>query len=423
MNQGRAEDRLERLAAFGMRFDLGPMRDLLDGLRIGTLKAPVVHVAGTNGKGSTALYFSALAASVNSRVGLFTSPHLESPRERLRIDGVAISERQLCDLLDRVLDVSGVNPPTYFEALTASALLWFKELEANLIVLEVGLGGRLDATNAVPGSLALFAALGLDHTALLGDSLGEIAREKAGVLRVGGTAVTGPQPDEALAALQDKADEQNVKLRSGPMDREYEGLVSTQLSDFQERNQSLALTAVPFLADLGLRVPGRDQARRALKLALWPGRLERIDLPRLNLEVILDGAHNLPAVEALIDALQGESFDLLFGALADKEVGTMFQRLVVCSESVWLTQPPHPRAAGLDDLGFWNPRELVAHPEYTEAFDLAMTPSEKPQGTREAKGPRRLLVTGSLFLVGAVRSLLTQRYGVPKAAAETTLYG
>ncbi len=403
---------LATLSPSDMRLGLGPMRRLLAQLGWDTPSAPVVHVAGTNGKGSTALLLAALASAGGSRVGLYTSPHLESARERLRIDGRAIAASRLTELLQGILAASDTRV-TYFEAMTAAALGWFHQESVDLVVLEVGLGGRLDATNAVDGSLSVVSAIDLDHTQWLGSTLEEIAAEKAGVFRAGRPAVTARQKVGALGTLEDQARRRGTTLVVAEdlprgLDSPFEGR-------HQRENAALAWAASRRLPALGLDSPDLDSAVLAWSHCRHPGRLERVRLPT-GRTVLLDGAHNPAAAEALAAALAGERYDLLFGALADKDVGNLLAPLASRAGRVGLTEPPSPRALAPDALAASVARVFLVENDPGIALKRML---ESDAGAEDSL----LVVAGSLFLVGCVRPLLTQLYGVPPRAVELSTWG
>jgi dihydrofolate synthase/folylpolyglutamate synthase len=424
--------RLAALEHFGMRFDLEPMHRLLK--RLDCERPPFVtaHVAGTNGKGSTAVMFAALASAVEIRVGLYTSPHLETPRERLRIDGVSIAEDRFDEVVGRVLMAAGDEPITYFEALTAAAIVWFAEEKVELAVLEVGLGGRLDATNAISGQLVLLTPIALDHTAILGDTVAQIALEKAGVLRPGSLVLSVRTEGPAAEVVRAEA------ARIGAPLQEIEASPSlpwegTSLSgSYQRGNAVLAVEAALQLDRLGFHKPSPEQVVPALSSCRWPGRFERVEIPGRTLgmsprEVLLDGAHNPAAASALVEAMNGREFDLLFGALGDKDVASMLAILGRHAQRIWLTQVPNPRAATLDEMSWIAtsavPSTVLMAGRYTnpgEAFDLALAGLEDPEASRSG---RCLLVAGSLFLVGAIRRISRDRFGLPERAVDVAVYG
>ena len=429
-----AEALLGGLERLGTRLGLEVTREHLAALGRPDRGLPAVLVAGTNGKGSTAALLAAMATAAGYRVGLYTSPHLEEVRERLRLDGRAISEGDLAERLVSVLDVVPGRLPTYFEALTLAAILWFADRGVDLAVLEVGLGGRLDATNAVEPRLSLVTEIGLDHRELLGETLGEIAREKAGVLRRGRLALASVGEPEARSALAAVASGQgallvDVRRRSrarpvGANDAEATAVeVTTPRGSYRGRlrlggghqlgNLVLAVEAAEALAALGLDRLDGAAIESGINACRWPGRLERVVLPEGS-EALLDGAHNVAAAVALGRHLERSErrYDLLFGALADKDAEAMLAVLAPAANRVTLTRPPSPRAASPESLAASSAgRGAVVVDDPVAALDEALAPA-----------PRPLVVCGSLYLVGATRRALRERFGIPAAAAELSTY-
>jgi len=407
------------------------VRALLARLGDPQLRFPTVLVAGSNGKGSTSALLAAMAGAAGYRTGLYTSPHLERVEERLQIGGEPIASGRLGDLLDRIVDVAEREtgaPPTYFEALTAAAFLWFAEERADLGVIEVGLGGRLDATNLCEPLLSLITSISLEHQEFLGDTLAAIAREKAGVLRRGRPAIVWieePEPAEAVrrAAAEIGADlrfgadlvrfgasaiegwgGQRVRLTTPAGEHD---LRLALLGEHQRRNLALAVLAAEALAVSGF--PRLDAAAIAAGAAAcrWPGRLEVIDLPG-GRRCVLDAAHNAEGAEALARflAARGEPVDLLFGVLADKAAGEMLAALAPHARQIVLTTPASPRAKSPADL----PALLAGRPgvhveaDPAQALDRAL-----------ALGGETVVGCGSIYLIGELRRCLRKRFGVPAA--------
>ena len=422
---------LGALERFGVRLGLETIRRLLSALGEPQRRFPAVLVAGTNGKGSTSALLASMLGAAGYRTGLYTSPHLEDVEERCRIDGVAVDGERLGAAVEAVLaaaQASLPSPPTYFEALTAAAFLLFAEDGLDLAVLEVGLGGRLDATNAAEPLLSVIAPIAFDHREHLGSTLDAIAREKAGILRAGRPAVVWQEAPEAAATVRAVAAHlgtplrfanldttelraapnglagQRVRLRGRELDGELElGLLGAH----QARNLALAAAAGVELRHLGFT--GLDWAalERGARRCRWPGRLEPVALAG-GRTVLLDGAHN-PAGVAEVEAFLaqwGEPVDLLFGALADKEVGAMLPPLAARADRIVLTRPDSPRALAPADL-----RALLG--------GRAAEVEEDPAASlgRALRAERPLLVCGSLFLIGAVRRALRERFGVPPPAS------
>ncbi len=439
---------LDRLGQFGVRLGLERIRRLLAALGDPQAGLPVVLVAGTNGKGTVSALLSSFASAARYRTGLYTSPHLESVEERLRLDGTAIEGPRLGGLLDRVLaagDLVLEEPPTYFEALTAAALLWFAEEAVDLAVLEVGLGGRFDATNATEPALSVIASIGLDHREHLGATPEEVAREKAGVMRAehpvvvadSGPAVAAVLEEEArragarlvpVAALLQVEAAQRFKPFVDPPERRQR--IWVRASDGERRvyetalagrhqaeNLALALAAAETLAAAGWdRLTPRALAR-GCRACRWPGRLEEVPLPDGG-RVLLDVAHNPAGAVALAAALDdlAELVDLLFGVLAEKEAEPMLAALAPRARRLTLTRPSGARgreAASLVPLAEGPGREV----EVVEAPDEALA-----SALRRSEG-RIVVCCGSLALVGELRAHLHRRYGVPRPALEMLVGG
>lgn len=410
-----------------MRFGVGPTRELLDRLGAPDGQLPIVLVGGTNGKGSVAATLAAIASCGGWRVGLFTSPHLEQPRERIRIDGVAVAAAELDQLVAAAIGAA-VGPeqqPTYFEATTVAALLAFAKHQCDLAVLEVGLGGRLDATNAVEPALSVIAAISRDHESILGEGLAAIAAEKAGIMRVGRPALMVPGAPVVERVLGEQAARigarlERLDLPAGLADglltirgrhgtyRARPGLAGAH----QLLNLSLAVRSAELLDELGLAAIDRKAITTGLAAVRWPGRLERIGLDKER-EVILDGAHNPAGVAALLEALDGsEPFTLIFAALSDKPAAQMLRPLAARAASVVLTRP-------LGTTRAIAPATLAELLPAGSAAALAEDPPAALELALHSKG-RRIVVAGSLYLIGEMRGALFERFGRPLPAAETS---
>jgi dihydrofolate synthase/folylpolyglutamate synthase len=367
-----------------------------------------VHVAGTNGKGSAcAMIESALRAS-GLRTGLFTSPHLAEPTERIRIDGAPISADRFADAFNRLLGLH----TTYFETVTAMALLVFAEERVDMVVLEVGLGGRLDATNVVSPDLSVITPVDFDHEAFLGKSLESIACEKAGILKPGVPAVFARQRPEAARVLDRRAAELSI-----PVARTADWLVSDL--DIDPRGSRFRLTGE---RDLRLACPlaGEHQVENAVTAAValarlgiadsaietgiararWPGRLERVSE---HPEIILDGAHNPAGARALaayIDRFYGRrTVRLIYGAMRDKAIDEISGILFPRAHQVIVTAPQQARALSPEAL-----RDIGAHPGLRTAPTLRAALALVQE---DASPDDVVFITGSLFLVAEARALLT----------------
>ena len=377
-----------------------------------------------------------MSSAAGYRTGLYTSPHLEDVSERIRIDGRVIPAASLYQYLVEVVEVAERelgHLPTYFEALTAVAFRYFAEEGVELAVLEVGLGGRLDATNTVSPVLSLLTEIGLEHRDHLGETVQSIAQEKAGILRPGRPAVAWVQRREARSAIERAAMERGAELRMGPELAEIRSIeelgrrgqrvrLQTAAADYcsevsllgkhQAANFALAvLGAETLAADRWSRLD-RQAIERGASVYRWPGRLERVELSSRP-AVLLDAAHNADGVESWLQFLEdkGLSFDLLFGTMADKEVEQILPAMVQRAEQVTLTAPTSDRAMSPERLA-----ELVTQkqPRVELQPELALR--------RALDTEQELLVTcGSVYLVGEVRGLLRREFGVPEPATSSTL--
>jgi dihydrofolate synthase / folylpolyglutamate synthase len=438
VNSAGADAILARLEPLGMRLTLEPFRRLLAKLGDPQRGLPAVLVAGTNGKGSTAALLAAIGCAAGYRTGLYTSPHLEEPRERIRVDAIALATLELDGLLEAVVDAAGDELPTPFEALTAAALLEFAEDGVELAVLEVGLGGRLDATNVVEPLLSVITPIAFDHQAELGATLAAIAAEKAGVLRAQRPAIAWGEEPESSAALRAAAEACGATLDFGVEEAEVvaaraDGLAGQTVvlrtagaqhrlrvalaGHHQLRNVALAVLAAERLAAGGFDGIDGDAIARGVGGCRWPGRLEAVALPD-GPTVLLDGAHNPAGSVALAEHLVNLAtpFDLVFGALADKDVASMAAALAPAARRVWLAPPDSPRALPLAALAAL-PALAGATPAsgVVEAFERAL-------GAAAVDRAPLLVVTGSLYLVGEARRLLREHYGVPLAAADVATW-
>jgi dihydrofolate synthase/folylpolyglutamate synthase len=371
-----------------------------------------VHVAGTNGKGSTCAMIESALRAAGRRTGLFTSPHLAEPTERIRIDGHAISAERFAEAFNRV---HAANAPdshtTYFETVTAMAMLVFAEEGTDMVVLEVGLGGRLDATNVVWPELCAITPVDFDHEAFLGKSLESIAGEKAGILKPGVPAVFARQRAEAARVLDRRAAELSIAVARTADWPVYDLEIDARGSRFRllgerdlriacplagEHQVENAVTAAVALARLGMA----DSAIEAgIARARWPGRLERVsERP----EIILDGAHNPAGARALaayIDRFYGHrAVRLIYGAMRDKAIDEISGILFPRAQQVIVTAPQQARALAPEVL-----RDIGGHPNLSTAPSLR----EALALVEDASPEDVVFVTGSLFLVAEARAILT----------------
>lgn len=412
------------------KFDLNAMRLLMDAMGSPQLRFPSVLVAGTNGKGSTSATLASILRTAGYRVGLYTSPHLMRVNERVRIDGQDISDDDFAAYYFRVDDCARRLVaegrlkwhPSFFETMTALAFLTFAERKIDIAVLEVGMGGRLDATNIVEPLVSVITDISLDHTEWLGSTITEIAREKAGILRRNGVLVTLPQHPEANQAIGEAAVALNVRGVNAAEyvpSRDEEGRtyemtilgeqveVAPALSGaHQQRNVALAIaTAVELCNKHGYKLTA-TQTAEGIHFTRWPGRLERFSHAGKP-DILLDVAHNPAGAWALRSALshldpQPRSMTLVFGCLKDKAFTEMAQVLFPMFDLAVLTEVPSPRTATLAQM-----REAAA------TTGISVEEASSPKGALELAmantSPDSLLViAGSVYLAGELRGLLTE---------------
>ena len=415
------------------RFDLAHMRALLAALGNPERRFSSVLIAGTNGKGSTAAMLASILCAAGHRTGLYTSPHLLRVNQRIRVGGSEISDAQfgtIHDLVEEAADrlvAAGELPwhPSFFEMLTAMAFEHFDRAAVEIAVLEVGMGGRLDATNVVEPVLSVITDIALDHQKFLGDTIAEIAHEKAGVIRAGGVVVTLPQHPEANDVIGNAILERGARAVSAVPYVPPVAPGASQVPDIapsatrtrypltvlgerievdsplvgrhQLRNAALAIAAAEQLHAAGFHVAAKDIAR-GIRETDWPGRFQRIPATREWPELILDVAHNPAGAWALRSTLSehvGERpFTLLFGVMGDKAVTEIAQILFPLAQHVVATRANNPRSA--------TPQEVRDAGSRTGA-DILLEPSVPAALERAAKlaGPGGLVVvTGSIYLVG-----------------------
>lgn len=439
---------LQRRGRFGIRLGLGRTKALLRGLGDPQLGIRGALVAGTNGKGSVLSLVGSALREAGLHVGETPKPHLVSYRERLQVDGRPIEPDAFVALVasalplaDRVVARHG--DPTEFELLTALAFRWFADQQVDLAVVEVGLGGRLDATHAWDGGVAVVTNVALDHTDRLGTTIPEIAREKAAIIGRGDLAVTGAD-GEGLAVIRRRARRVRAPLREvapAPVtgwDRDSLTIELPRLGPtriglrgrHQAHNAAIAHATLDALAEAGIASVDDDARRRGFANARWPGRLELLLVPAAGREVLLDGAHNPAGAGALATALDDlrpylaggdrrtpEPVTLLMAMMADKDVEASVAALAgaraLRGARVITTQVEGPRAMPAADLAaIWRKAgqdvDVVAEPTTEHALAAALATGEGP-----------VVVAGSLYLVGEVRGRLVDDPGLRDPGADS----
>jgi dihydrofolate synthase/folylpolyglutamate synthase len=384
---------MDRLGLFHMDLGLGRMEAFWAAR--GMPRIPVVHVVGTNGKGSVSTFFCSIARTHGIKAGLFTSPHFVSPRERVQINRALLGREEWLELANEVLATPGGESLTYFEFQTCLAMLAFEKNGVDIAVMEAGLGGRFDATTVFSPRLTLFTPIAMDHEKILGPTLVDIARDKAGAIHPGSLAVTGVQAAEAMVELQNRAEAVGARLMhasdmADPVDDVRLGLGGPH----QRENARLALAGWRVFAAVADIWSEAAAERFGLESAFIPGRLQRVTLGGRSL--ILDGAHNQHALAALSEALPAEGIKpaaVIFACLADKDTSAMLPLVRALTDGPILVPGMDNERAG-DAAALASAMGGNARPTatLTDALGAAFA------ACAEVDGP--VLVCGSLYLLG-----------------------
>lgn len=406
-------------------YDLHRMQELLHELGNPQKGRKTVHIAGTKGKGSTACMIASVLAAAGYNTGLFTSPHLFSWQERIALNGRKVTQKDFCGLVEAVKPcvddlnrVARYGQLTTFEVLTAMALSYFNIKQADIQVLEVGLGGRLDSTNVVHGDICVITSISLDHTAVLGDTLEKIAGEKAGIIKRGSIVVSAPQPAEAAAVIREKCRSlktpliqvgsdlawrrtggdyfrQSFTLRS--QRRKY-NLSIPLLGDHQMENAACAVAAIEVLQANGMKIEVSDIVK-GMRLARWPLRLQVLGRGPL---LIIDGAHNVYSIRTLVSAIKQyfryrRAF-VIFGSSSDKDIEGMAREMKGLAEEFILTSSHHTRAATPEALKrIFTQAGIKVVTAETSKTALAMA-------LARAGSEDIIIATGSLFLAAEIKT-------------------
>lgn len=390
----------------------------------------ILHVAGTNGKGSVCAFMQAILLSEGKTVGFFTSPHLERMNERIRMNGCDISDEAFVEIFEKVMHVvnemqqEGLEHPSYFEFLYGMAMLAFEEADVEYVILETGLGGRLDATNSFEHPmLTIITSIGLDHTGILGDTIQEIAAEKAGIIKEGVPVICDGSNEEALVVIREKAREVGAACREIGKDAfeileitekdiafsissDYDNNTLWQVKGtgiYQAMNATLAIKGMEYI--LGEQ-RNKDRWQSALKEVCWPGRMEEV-LPK----VILDGAHNPPAIRKFIESIQAqkkkERLVILFSAVNDKDYENMIEELCkgTSADAYVITKLEDERGTACEEMA-------QVFRKFTDGMVYVEENLEKAFAKAlEEKGDEGYLYClGSLYLVGELKTLIGGHY-------------
>lgn len=432
MNYQEAWEFLDKLQFFKIKLGLDSMNRFLERLGNPHRDLQCIHVGGTNGKGSVGATLCSILTAAGYQTGFYTSPHLSSVRERFRIGDSYISKEDFARLISKIQAVLDGGQITYFECTTTLALLWFAEQKVDCAILEVGMGGRLDATNVVTPLLSLITNVSMDHEQYLGTTLTEVSTEKAGIIKQGIPVVSGVANDDSGMVIRRTCDERKAPLflftrefngsfsKENKKSWEYHGLDGQVLADlpmalrgnYQVANASLALAAVQLLRQQGWTVT-EEQLRTGLQQTFWPGRLELFRLNKDNRKVdeqsdgwnfLLDGAHNPAGVKALKHALRDFSRNrliLVWGAMNDKDLRTTLRDIAPKADVIIFTRPESERSARTSQLKGSLPTAMHQKVVCKDAVPAAL------QQARILAGRQDLIcIAGSLYLVGTARQLL-----------------
>lgn len=427
-----AVEKIEQFQRFGSILGLERMNLLLDKLGNPQEDLKVIHVAGTNGKGSICRYIYSMLRANGYSVGLFTSPFIEVFNERIELDDEYISHEDLEHYTKIVLEKTkelvkeGHQSPTEFEVITAIMFLYFKEKNPDYVILEVGLGGRGDSTNVITKPLiTVIASISFDHTDRLGDTLAKIAYEKAGIIKKGCPVVTSCNSKEALDVIDAIAEENEtyvIKTKDTRYDlhsqelsgytfgslilgKRYENISISMLGKHQIENAIAAITTVLVLEEIGHVKLKLERMLYGLELATQKGRFEVISKHPC---IILDGAHNPDGAKALAETCKSHFGDkkilMVTGILADKDVDSILENFISVTKDFVATEPDNPRKLRaldlkkrIEDLG----GNAEAFTDYRQAWEAAMSKADEYD---------LILFSGSLYLIGVMRTLLRERY-------------
>lgn len=413
---------------FGSNYGLERTHKLLEYLGNPEKELKFIHIAGTNGKGSTTSMITEILMGSGYKVGMYTSPFIEEFEERIQINRNNIPKETLAALMDEVkLSVDkviedGYNHPTEFEIITVLMLLYFKRENIDFGVIEVGLGGTLDSTNVITPILQVITSISFDHTNLLGNTLEEIAREKAGIIKKGIPTVIYPQQEEALNVIKNKCFEMDSELYIANSDNlKFESVVNDDkpyqllkyndeidillplLGEHQIINLSVAMKTIEVLNNRNITDISIDNITKSIKSVIWKGRLEVLSN---NPYVVIDGAHNIQGIQILSKNIKKyfeyDNLYLILGILADKDVEEMIKVITPMAKKVYAVTPNSIRAELAEDLK----KEIIkynencqAYDDYKEAYLTALNDADEND---------LILASGSLYMVGDMRKIINK---------------
>ena len=429
MNYKEALKYIEETHKFGIRLGLDNMNKLLDLLGNPQDNLNIIHMSGTNGKGSTCSFITSILKEAGYKVGLYTSPFLETFTERIRINGENIPEEDVARIISLIKEKieqmvkEGYSYPTEFEIVTTMAFYYYYEQNVDYVALEVGLGGRYDATNIIKSSqVSVIGSISLDHTNILGDNISKIAYEKGGIIKENGVAIVYNQSDEVKNVIKQICYDKNatyietnfddIDIKKSDIysqvydvtifDESYENIEIKLIGEHQINNSILALTVIKYLeGNKGLKIDDKS-IRKGLINTKWPGRIEKISENPL---FIIDGAHNedgaLSLAKAIDKNFKDRNLTLLIGMLEDKDIDSVLDILIPKFNKVITTTPDNPRAidsSKLKDKILRHTDNVVDKKNIEKALNY----------TLESSSDNDVIISaGSLYMIGSIRRLMT----------------
>ncbi|UOW68179.1 bifunctional folylpolyglutamate synthase/dihydrofolate synthase [Paraclostridium bifermentans] len=431
MNYNEALQFIHESHKFGMRLGLDNIKKLLELLGNPQNNLKIIHVAGTNGKGSTCSFISSILKESGYKVGLYTSPFLETFTERIRVNGENISEEEvgkIVSLIKEKIEImvsEGYSYPTEFEIVTAMAFYYYNQEKVDFVALEVGLGGRYDATNVIDKPVvSAITSISLDHTGILGDTLGKIAFEKGGIIKEDCSTIVYPQQEEASEVIKNicaekkskyiECDFKNIEIKSSNINsqiyncningKELRDLEIKLIGDHQIKNSIVALNVIEYLNDIKITNISEENIRKGLLETKWPGRIEKISE---NPMFIIDGAHNEEGAKSLANSIdkyfENKNKILVIGMLEDKDIESVLDLLIPKFNRVITTTPDNPRAIDANKLKEKIERyniEVTCKPNIKEAVGYALEISNKDD---------IIISAGSLYMIGNVRTIIVNK--------------